>query len=273
MSKLKIGIVGCGAIGSSLAKFIATGLSTQAKLSGLYDIDRAKSDKLSRLISKSSSLAVGGLGDLIARSDLIIEAASASGAWKIASCALKEGRDVMIMSAGGMVSCFGRLRLLAEKNKARVYIPSGAIAGIDAVKAAGMGGIKTITLTTYKNPYSFKGVKYIESRGINLKRIKKDTVLFCGPAKEAVRHFPQNINVAAVLSLAGAGPGKTIVKIIASPRTKKNIHEIRVESSAGNIIARTENVLHPQNPRTSYLAVLSAMAALRQIMEPVRIGT
>lgn len=128
-------------------------------------------------------------------------------------------------------------------------------------------------MTTRKNPVSFKGVKYIESRGIKLERIKKDRVLFCGPAKEAVKYFPQNINVAAVLSIAGLGRGKTLVKIIASPKIKKNIHEIKIESGAGNITTRTENVLHPKNPKTSFLAVLSAMETLRQILEPVRVGT
>jgi aspartate dehydrogenase len=98
-------------------------------------------------------------------------------------------------------------------------------------------------------------------------------VLFCGPAKEAVKYFPQNINVAAVLSLAGIGAGKTIVRIIASQAVNKNIHEISVEAQAGNIATRTENILHPENPKTSFLAVLSAQAVLKQILEPVKIGT
>lgn len=270
--RLKIGIVGCGAIGTSLAKFIVKELSSQAELSGLYDIDPSKSKKLSDSISKKKNLSVSGLRQLIDRSRLIIEAASGAGSWDIARNSLSSGRDIMIMSTGGVAGRFKELSLLAKKNNAMVHIPSGAISGIDAVKASRLGKIKSVTLTTRKNPLSFQGVKYIENRGIELGRIKKDTVLFCGPAKEAVKYFPQNINVAAVLGLAGIGQERTIVKIIASPRTKRNIHEIKIESGAGTIITRTENVLHPDNPKTSFLAVLSAMETLRQIMEPVRIG-
>ena len=65
----------------------------------------------------------------------------------------------------------------------------------------------------------------------------------------------------------------TKVKIIASPAVKKNIHEIRIVSRAADILTRTENILHPDNPKTSYLAVLSAIATLRQILQPVKIGT
>ena len=273
MKKLSIGIAGCGAIGGSLAKFIAKELRGQARLSGLYDINSLKSRKLSRMVSQSENLAQDTLGGLIAKSRLIIEAASAASAWDIARKSLARRRDVMIMSAGGIVGHIKELSQLARRYNARVYIPSGAISGVDALKASGMGRIKSVTLTTRKHPLSFKEVKYIEQRKINLGRIKKDRLLFNGAAKEAVKYFPQNINVAAVLSIAGIGREKTRVKIIASPATKKNIHEIRITSAAGNIITRTENVLHPQNPKTSFLAVLSAMRALKQIMEPVHIGT
>jgi aspartate dehydrogenase len=116
-------------------------------------------------------------------------------------------------------------------------------------------------------------VEYVQKKGIILEEIKEDTLLFCGSAEEAVRHFPQNINVAAVLSLAGLGEKNTQVKIIASPGVNKNIHEVAIVSDAAVISTRTENVLHPDNPKTSFLAVLSAIATLKQILQPVQIGT
>ncbi|MBL7151145.1 MAG: aspartate dehydrogenase [Candidatus Omnitrophica bacterium] len=271
--RLKIGIVGCGAIGSSMAKFIVKKLFSQAQLSALYDLDASKIKKLAKSVSKKRDLAAGSLGDLIAESQLVVEAASALSSREIARRALSMGRDVMIMSTGGVAGSLKELSLLAKKNNARVYIPSGAICGVDALKAAKLGRIKSVTLTTRKNPRSFKGVKYVEERRIKLAGIKKETVLFSGSAREAVRHFPQNINVAAVLSLAGIGQDRTLVRLIASPGTKRNIHEIKIESASGDISTRTQNLLHPDNPKTSFLAVLSAMAALRQILEPVRIGT
>jgi len=179
----------------------------------------------------------------------------------------------MIMSVGGVVKGFDILSKLAVRNNCKVYIPSGAISGIDALKAAGMGKVMRVTLTTTKNPLAFKGVKYIEERKINLNNINQEVVLFSGKAKDAVRYFPQNINVAAVLSLAGIGVDKTRVRVVASPKVFKNVHEIKIESAAANISTRTENILHPDNPKTSYLAVLSAVAVLKGILEPIKIGT
>lgn len=271
--KLKIGIAGCGAIGGSLARFITGQLRRKAKVSALYDIDASKSRKLSGLISPKNDLTVGSLKVLIAKSQLVIEAASALSSREIARQAISMGRDVMIMSTGGVAAGLKELSTLAAKHNARVYIPSGAVAGVDALKAARLGGIKTVTLTTRKNPCSFRGVRYLEKQGVDLERITKDRILFSGPAREAVKYFPQNINVAAVLALAGIGRDKTLVRIIAVPGLKNNVHEVKIESSSGRISARTENLLHPDNPKTSFLAVLSAMEALRQILQPVKIGT
>ncbi|MGA2775445.1 MAG: aspartate dehydrogenase [Candidatus Omnitrophota bacterium] len=269
--KLRIGIVGCGAIGTSLAKAVLKEFSKKAVVAALYDISPAKSRQLSEKISKD--ICAVSLLQLIEKSDLVVEAASAKVSYKVAKEVLGFGKDIMIMSVGGIVDKLSRLKSLAIKNSAKVYIPSGAICGIDALKAAKFAQIKKVTLTTTKHPKSFMGVEYVRKKGINLGSIKGERVLFSGRADKAVKNFPQNINVAAVLSLAGMGAKKTAVKIVASSLVTKNIHEIRIESSSGKITTRTENVLHPDNPKTSYLAVLSAIAALGQILEPVRIGT
>jgi aspartate dehydrogenase len=268
----RIGIVGCGAIGSSLAKYIARDFSGKAKLVALYDIDNLKSCSLSRRISKNI-IAVSSLKSLIVKSDLVIEAASAKSSFDIARIALSAKKNIMVMSVGGIVNSFDSLRKLAVKNNCRIYIPSGAISGIDALKAAGISKISKVILTTTKNPRAFRGVKYVADKGVKLDKIRKDLVLFSGKASEAVKYFPQNINVAAVLSLAGIGIKKTQVRVIASPFVTKNIHEIKIESSAANITTRTENVLHPDNPKTSYLAVLAAVATLKQTLEPAKVGT
>ncbi|HPT06543.1 MAG TPA: aspartate dehydrogenase [Candidatus Omnitrophota bacterium] len=270
---LKIALVGCGAIGSSLAKGIRSKFSESAKLVALFDIDMDKSQALSRLVSGRTSLAVACLEQAILKADLVIEAASAKVSSDIALRAVDKGRDVMVMSVGGLVGNMKQLMSGARKKGCRVYIPSGAISGVDAVKASACGKIKSVILTTRKNPKAFKGVAFVEKKRINLAKLRQDMVLFNGTARQAVIHFPQNINVAAVLSLAGLGVDKTRVRIIASPNLQRNVHEIEVVSDAGRIVTRTENVLHPDNPKTSYLAVLSAQAALKQILEPVRIGS
>ncbi|HLD82807.1 MAG TPA: aspartate dehydrogenase [Candidatus Omnitrophota bacterium] len=270
MAKLRIGIIGCGAIGKSLAKAILKDFKSKAELAALYDINPEKSANLVKLIQRKN-LAVSSFGQLIQKSDLVIETASSKASWNIARQVLTKGRDILLMSVGGVIDKGRQLSRLALKHDAKVYIPSGAICGLDAVKAANIGKIREVVLTTIKNPKAFKGVEY--AMKFNLIGLKADKILFFGPAKQAVKYFPQNINVAAALSMAGIGQVKTKVKIIASPKAKNNIHEIRVLSSAGAITARAQNLLHPDNPKTSYLAVLSAIATIRQILEPVKIGT
>ena len=271
---LRIGIAGCGAIGGSLARTIARDFRKQARISGLYDSDAKKAQRLARSL-ESRVKATGTLQRLIAGADLVIEAACARDSFFIAQEALRRGRDVLVMSVGGLLAAgrIERLERLCRDRGARLYVPSGALAGIDAVKASVGGKIKSVTLTTIKHPRSFKGVAFVEKKSIALGSIKKDTVLFSGTAGKAVTLFPQNINVAAVLSLAGIGADRTRVRIVASPGASRNVHEVTVESGAGKVFARTENVVHPDNPKTSYLAVLSAIACLRQILRPVSIGT
>ena len=274
MSKqLKIGIVGCGAIGTSLAEAIVGDFRRQARLTSLYDISRQRSLSLSRKLKLSPSVVAHSLNRLIDGSDLVIEAAAAQACLAIAIKVLNKRRNIMIMSVGGIVNHLGQLISLARKNQAKVYIPSGAICGIDALRAAAQKKIKRVLLITRKNPKSFEGLDYIKRRGIELKKIKREKVLFSGSAQRAIRLFPQNINIAAILSIAGIGPRKTKVKLIASKQVSKNIHELRIDSEAAKISARVENLLHPDNPKTSFLAVLSAIATLRQILEPVKVGT
>lgn len=271
--RLKIGIVGCGAIGSSLARIICRDFSKSAYLNALYDIRPERSEGLSCEIRKSLNLKSDTLSELIRKSDLVIEASSARSSFDIARKTLLNGRSIMIMSVGGILGHLNVLEKLAKRKQARVYIPSGAISGVDALKASKLGRITKVVLSTYKNPAAFKGVDYIKKKGFDLDRIKNEKILFNGRAKDAVKFFPQNINVAAVLSLAGIGSSKTKVKIIASKKVKRNIHEIEIESQAGKVFTRTENLIHPDNPKTSFLAVLSAVATLKQILSPVRIGT
>lgn len=269
---LKISIVGCGAIGSSLAEAILSQFRSQAKLVSLYDIDKGKVLKLARRLKKPA-LAAWDLKTAIRKADLVIEASSAAAASGIAQESVEAGRDIIIMSVGALLRGRQQLKKEAARKGARIFIPSGAVCGIDALKAAKFGGIKKVTLTTIKPPQAFKGAAYVASKNIDLNRIKKERVIFQGNALAATRAFPQNINVAAVLSLAGIGPQKTRVRIVASPGLKRNIHRIEIESRAGRITTLTENVIHPANPKTSYLAVLAALATLKGILDPLKIGS
>jgi aspartate dehydrogenase len=261
VKKLKIGIVGCGAIGGSLAKFIKKDFKAKAELSGLFDIDEGKAYRLAAIF-KDKNLVLKNLENLMKKSELVIEATHAKYAYQIAKKALDANCDIMVMSVGGLIDKYKKLSILAKRKGRKVYIPSGAICGLDGLKAASAVKINKVTLTTIKPP-----------QGFGLKGLKKEKIIFSGNAQDAVKDYPQNINVAATLSIAGIGPKRTQVRIIASPKVKRNIHNVEILSSAGKITAITENVAHPGNPKTSYLAVLSAIATLKQIPESVKIGT
>src|SRR5207247_10317140 len=104
----------------------------------------------------------------------------------------------------------------------RVYLPSSAISGLDGMRSA-KDEIESDVLVTTKNPKALKGAKFFETSKIDLDTIEKATTIYEGSAQEAVTLFPANINVAAILSLAGIDDKKTSVKIIADHSTKKHI--------------------------------------------------
>jgi len=182
---------------------------------------------------------------------------------------IKAKKHLMVMSVGSLIQNMD----LLDKLTARLFIPSGAICGIDGVKAAGIGEITSATITSTKNPKGLEGAPYIIKNKINLNSIKNKTTIFEGSALEAIEGFPKNVNVSAVLSLAGVGPDKTTVKVVVDPKIKTNIHEIEVIGSFGRLMTKTENVVSPLNPKTSHLAVLSACATLKRLTGHLKIGT
>ena len=267
---LKIGVVGVGTIGSEICRAIDDGV-VQAKLVGISDVDSARAESLARSLKRS--VPVTSLADVIEASDLVVEAASRAAAPTIIREALERSRDVMVMSVGGLLESAAELLPLAQRTGRRLYVPSGAIAGLDAIKGAMVGRISKVTLTTRKPPRGLEGAPYVVQKGIDLKAVKEPTVIFSGSAREAVPAFPANINVAAALSLAGIGADKTEVRILADPGCDKNIHEIEAEGDFGKLFARMENVPSPTNPKTSYMAALSAIALLRRITASLVVGT
>lgn len=269
-------MVGCGAIGTVIAEAMDRGEAGNISLIVVYDIiPRMAENLISRLSCKP--LIARSLSDILERGDiqLVIEAASQEFIRDYAVNILNSGKDLMVMSTGALLDelTFSRIIDAAEKTGRKVYIPSGAIVGIDNIKSAALGNIKEITLTTRKPPESFKDADLIRKVKIDLSSIKRPLVLYEGPAREAVKILPQNINVAATLSLAGVGPDKTKVKVIADPTIKDIIHEIQVKGEFGEIYTRAVNKPFPNNPRTSYIAALSAITTLKRITSSIIIGT
>jgi len=274
VSVVRFGIVGCGAIGSEIAKTIDKGI-IPGRLVALCDLDREKTRSLLKSLKYKPQIT--DLGHLVQLADFVIEATHPDAVKEIcdtvfAAKSADQCKSLLIMSIGGLLKN-PEILIQAKKKGINLYLPSGAIAGIDALKSAKLGRIKAVTLTTSKPPAGLVGAPYLKKKKIDLSRIKSRTVLFQGNAESAIKGFPANINVAGLLSIVGLGAKRTKVKIIADPKLKRNIHEVVIEGNFGKITTRTENIPSPTNPKTSWLAVLSAIATLKQVSDTVRIGT
>lgn len=274
--ELGIGLIGCGAIGTVIAKAVEAGEAGKARIVWLYDLDRRKAELLAKQLLSRPRMA-RNLTEILDDSDvnLVIEVASQQAVAQYATNILKSGKDLMIMSVGALANrrLQENIRKTAEKTGRRVYVPSGAILGIDGVKAATLGGVDEVFLTTRKPPRALAHSPHVREHGINLTGLRQPVVIFEGSAEEAVKAFPKSVNVAATLSLAGIGFRRTKVRIVADPSIKHNVHEILMCGKAGEFVTKACNVPSPDNPQSSYLAALSAIITLHNLTKVIRIGT
>jgi aspartate dehydrogenase len=259
---LKVGLVGAGAIGPVLATALDEEPS-RAALVAISDQDRPRSERLAAQLK--SHPAVVEIEELVRHSDLVIEAASQAALPEIVPQVLHAKKELMIMSVGGLLEheeWFDE----AERRGCRIHVPSGAIAGLDGIRAAAMGRLGIVILTSRKPVAALHGAKYVTDRGIDLDRLKDETVLFEGPPEEACRAFPATSNVAASLRLAAGKSAEIRVRVVAVPGGTKNVHEIQAVGDFGRFRIVLENAPSPSNPRTSRLAALSAIATLQEIL-------
>ena len=267
MSVVKAGFVGCGAIGTSLARIIKSDLSSEMAVVAVCDQDRARAQRLLEIWPKAK---IADLPGVIRSCDLVIEAASAAVSYEVAQAGLKAGKRVLTMSIGGILGKEKELSLLAQKTGGRLLLPSGAICGLDGIKALSLVGVTSLTLNTYKAPKALAGAPFLKEKNLDLSKIRQETLVFSGPAEEAVKGFPQNINVVALLQIAS---GISVqVKIWARPGLEKNIHMIEIVSPAAHVKIECENVPSPDNPKTSFLAILSAAAVLKNFSQAMHVG-
>jgi|TARA_B100000315_G_scaffold252344_1_gene288932 aspartate dehydrogenase len=274
---VRVGLIGCGAIGSTLAKAIDSGEVNNADLVAVFDLigDQAN-DLVGKLKKKPKKY--HEFNSFLRNSDaeIIVEAASQEAAIIYSEKVIASGMDILIMSAGALLDkeFLSRIKETAKKNNKKVLVPSGAIGGLDAVKAAKYEGLERVVLTIRKKPESFKDSPHFKSTVKSHSDLDKPKVLFQGCANDAVKLFPANVNVSASLSLAGIGGKNTVVRIIADPTITTNIHEISIKGKFGKLKIQLENYTHPSNPKTSYLAVLSAIETLRSnISGNIKVGT
>ena len=262
--KQGIGLLGCGAIGRGLALAVDGGIVSGAELVALFDQDASNSQSLLQRL-RSNPRPADSFEDFISTEglSLVVEAASQEAVRQHGAAVVSKGQHLLIMSTGALLddTLFSELAALTQETGCRIFVPSGAVGGIDAIRAS-RDELQEVVLTTRKPPESL--VDTASTSGKTLKGITSATVVFEGSAREAVQRFPFNINVAATISLAGIGPERTQVRIIADPEAKGNIHDVYAKGKSGVMRFTMENVPHPDNPMTSHLAVLSAIETLRR---------
>lgn len=271
---MRAGIIGGGSIARLFLEHINRGDlgDTQVvAIAGRSDASRGKP-----LAQEYGIQFVTNSAALIAqRPDVVVEAASHQAVRDHAETLLKQGIAVIVLSGGALCDDALREKLerAAQASGALLYVPSGGIGGLDALKAACVAGVDEVTIAVTKPAAAWKGIAYVEKLGIDLDALRGPYVLFDGAAREGVPHFPANVNIAAVLSMAGIGFDRTRLKVVADPALIYNTHFIEIRGKTGNISIKLENVPAPDNPKTAWLACYSALAALKQVKSPVRYGT
>jgi aspartate dehydrogenase len=209
------------------------------------------------------------------RPEAVLEAASHEAVRQYLVALLESKIKVVVLSAGALAddALRGGAEEAARRSGTLLYVPSGGIGGLDALKAACAAGVDEASIQVAKPPAAWEHIPYVEALGVDLSRLTAARVLFEGSARDGVPHFPQNVNIAAVLAMAGIGFGRTRLTVVADPGITRNTHTIRVSGRSGRFSIVLENVPAPENPKTAWLACYSALAALRELASPVRYGT
>ncbi|MFC3125845.1 aspartate dehydrogenase [Pseudoroseomonas globiformis] len=265
---LRVAVAGFGAIGAKLAATLDEGLSGY-ELTAVSARDKQRAGR--QVATFRNPVPVLDLHELEPVADLVVECAPAALLPAIAEPFLKVAKNVVLVSAGALLSHDHLVRLAAQHG-GQIIVPTGALIGLDAVLAAAEGEIASIRMVTRKPVRGLVGAPYLQEHGICIENIKEPVRIFNGTAREAAVGFPANLNVAVALSLAGIGPDRTMLEIWADPAIERNTHRIEVEADSARFSMTIENV-PSENPKTGRITPLSVIATLRKLAAPLRIGT
>jgi aspartate dehydrogenase len=266
---LSVGIAGLGAIGGVVAEALAAGIPGLA-LAAIAVRDRSKADSwlaLRRIVAEIVPLAA-----LAERCDIVVECLPPARFAEIAEAVVDAGKILVPLSVGTLLA-HPDLVERARETGARILVPTGALIGLDAVRAAAQGRISTVRMVTRKPPRGLEGAPYLVANNISLAGLTAPLKVFEGSAREGAKGFPANVNVAAALSLAGIGPDRTRLEIWADPGVERNMHRIEVDAESARFSMAIENIPSAENPRTGRITGLSVVALLRGLTAPLVVGT
>ena len=265
---LRVAIAGLGAVGLEVARRLG-GVDGLA-LAAVSAQDRPAAAK--RMAAVDASVPVLPVEELAEHADVVVECAPAAVFPRIAEPALRAGRVLVPI---GVAALMERLDLvdIAKESGGRILVPSGALLGLDAVRAAAEGTIHSVRMVTRKPPGGLAGAPFLDTHGIDVSDLDEPLRVFSGTAREGAAGFPANLNVAAALGLAGIGLDRTELEIWADPTVTRNCHRIEVEADSVRFTLEIENVPTEANPRTGRLVANSVVATLRRLTSPLVVGT
>ncbi len=267
--ELSVGIGGLGAIGINVARALDAGIPglTLAAVSA-----NNREAAAGRMDGFRTKVPVVGLGDLAEQADIVVECAPAAVFREVAVPAVEAGRIFMPLSCGQMLDNMDLVERAGETG-GRIVIPTGALLGLDSVRAAGEGTIESVTMVTRKPPSGLAGAPHLVENDIDVVDLSAPLKVFDGTARDAIKAFPANVNVAVALSLAGIGPDRTTIEVWADPGVTMNTHTIKVVADSVSFEMKIENVPSKENPATGRLTPLSTVAALRGLVSSLKVGT
>ena len=266
---MKVGIAGFGTIGKPVAAALHKGIEG-LELAAVCSRDREKAAR--NMDGLCDPVPVVDPQELARMCDVVVECVPKAAFRDIAEPALKAGRTFVTVSGAGLL-IHPDVVDIARENGAQIILATGALLGLDAVRAAAEGEIRHVTMITRKPPFSLAGAPYLDEHGISIDGLDAPLKVFEGTAREGAAGFPANVNVAAALGLAGIGPDRTKLEIWADPALDRNTHRIEVDADSARLTLAIENVPSEENPGTGKITALSVIAALRGLTTPLRVGT
>lgn len=266
MGKYKLAIIGSGSLGSIIGKFVTQNMSQE------YDLLGVMSGRIENAVKLADSLgckAYESIEEVIDdKPDYIIEAAFPAVFKDIGIKVLTNGINLFPLSVGALADkkFYKEIKDAASKNNCRVHIPSGAVGGFDVLRASMLMDDAEVSVTTKKSPKSLNGAPFLKGRKLSEQKAEE---LFNGSAKEAIEHFPENINVAVTTALATIGVEHTKVSINSIPGLENNRHEIKLLGRSVNLDIVIETTPSDDNPKSSSLAAFSVISLLQNLVSSI----
>lgn len=262
LERLRVGLIGYGAIGRRVAQRVLAGEAGDVAVVAILVRDAARAAATGRVPVTDDLGTFLGQGP-----DAVVEAAGGTALRKYAEPVLEHGCHLIPVSVGALVDpeVLARVRAASDRGGGRVFVPSGAIAALDAIGAAALGGLESVRHTVRKPVAAFTA-EQLAGRAAG-----EAAVLFEGSVLEGARLFPENVNVAAAVVLAGAPPERTTLRVMVDPAVSRNTHELEAEGWFGRLRLTIENV-PTENPKTGRIVALSVVKALRSLVDPVVVG-